>query len=1126
MRAATFAALVLALVFALAADGGVALRSSSVLNVPQDYPTIQAAIDAASAGDTVSVAPGTYHERIDNHSKTITIQSTGGAGVTTIDGGAAGAVATLTANAGETPVLRGFTITNGYDDCQPVQRAGGVKTSGGPALIENNVITDNHTCGGEGAGIGAYGGSSATIRGNTISNNSKGPCGGGCSDGDGGGILLQYPGNATIRGNVIRGNAAGAGGGIAVNGTGPGVPTIIANTITGNTARCGNGGGISGDFSAVALIENNVIAGNTVSYGCSNANGGGVYWGFFGSPNTAIVNNTIVGNSTPPDSSGLGSALYIDSGAATVKNNILAGTGGQSAVYCGNFNNTIPPTISFNDVFSPSYAARYGGICADQTGVNGNIGADPRFVQPSSDLHLGCGSPAVDAGTSTGAPPVDIAGTSRPLDGNGDSVAAVDMGAYERGLSCSAPAPFPPTLVAPSALAVASTPFFLHGVGAAGASVKVFDGTNQIATATADASGFYSTTASLRVGTHSLAASQTVAGLTSDLSPPATVFVSMPDLVQQGPKLTGAGESGPGSFGGDVALSADGSTALVGGPDDGGGAGAAWAFTRSGATWSPQGAALYGGDESGPAAFGLSVALSADGNTALVGGPNDNEGAGAAWVFTRSGSNWTQLGPKLIGGGESGAGSFGVDVALSADGNTALIGAPDDADGVGAAWVFTRSGSSWIQQGPKLTGGAEDGPGEFGASVALSGDGSTALTGGPLDNAASEVGAAWAFTRSGGVWSQQGSKLTGSGAFAGNWFGWTVAVSGDGNLAVVGGYPDTAAQGRTWAFVRAAGTWTAQTAPSVFGAGDAYFGYGVGLSSDGNIAVVGGPSDSGNTGAVWTFSHASFGWSQLGPKLTGTGAVGAAGVGSVVAASADGSTVLAGGPGDSDSAGAAWVFGPATVPAPAAPTGVSATPGLGQATVSFTPPPGPVGSYTAIALPGGVTATGTGSPIVVSGLANGTSYTFRVVAANNGGTGPASTPSDATVPGIPTVPTNVTAASGDTSAQVSWSAPATDGGSPITGYVVTPYLGAVPQTPVTVGLVTTASFSGLTNGSTYTFTVSAVNAVGTGPAATSNWVVPAVARPSAPDAPDPGPRPPDPTASGGGGIRPPVPPHH
>ena len=93
------------------------------------------------------------------------------------------------------------------------------------------------------------------------------------------------------------------------------------------------------------------------------------------------------------------------------------------------------------------------------------------------------------------------------------------------------------------------------------------------------------------------------------------------------------------------------------------------------------------------------------------------------WIFTRSGSTWTQLGPKLTGGGESGAGAFGVDVALSADGSTALIGAPGDNDGVGAAWVFTRSGSTWIQQGPKLTGAGEDGFGEFGSSVALSATG-------------------------------------------------------------------------------------------------------------------------------------------------------------------------------------------------------------------------------------------------------------------------------------------------------------------------------------------------------------------------------------------------------------------
>ena len=102
--------------------------------------------------------------------------------------------------------------------------------------------------------------------------------------------------------------------------------------------------------------------------------------------------------------------------------------------------------------------------------------------------------------------------------------------------------------------------------------------------------------------------------------------------------------------------------------------------------------------------FGYSVALSADGNTALIGGDRDNGEVGAAWVFTRSGSTWTQQGAKLTGSGEIGAGAFGDSVALSADGNTALIGGYRDNEGVGAAWVFTRSGSTWTQQGAKLTG--------------------------------------------------------------------------------------------------------------------------------------------------------------------------------------------------------------------------------------------------------------------------------------------------------------------------------------------------------------------------------------------------------------------------------------
>jgi len=116
-----------------------------------------------------------------------------------------------------------------------------------------------------------------------------------------------------------------------------------------------------------------------------------------------------------------------------------------------------------------------------------------------------------------------------------------------------------------------------------------------------------------------------------------------------------------------------------------------------------QGQKLTGAGEAGAGQFGYSVALSADGNTALIGAPADNANAGAAWVFTRSGSGWTQQGEKLTGGGETGEGGFGSSVALSADGGTALVGGPADDSRAGAAWVFTRSGSGWTQQGAKLT---------------------------------------------------------------------------------------------------------------------------------------------------------------------------------------------------------------------------------------------------------------------------------------------------------------------------------------------------------------------------------------------------------------------------------------
>jgi Domain of unknown function (DUF1929)/Fibronectin type III domain len=196
----------------------------------------------------------------------------------------------------------------------------------------------------------------------------------------------------------------------------------------------------------------------------------------------------------------------------------------------------------------------------------------------------------------------------------------------------------------------------------------------------------------------------------------------------------------------------------------------------------------------------------------------------------------------------------------------------------------------------------------------------------------------------------------------------------------------------------------------------------------------------------------------------------------------------------------------ATPAPPAAPTGVSATATQGSATVSWTAPsPGtsPISSYTITPYIGSTAQTPTtiaGSPpatsATIAGLQNGTTYTFTVSAANAVGTGPASAASNPVTPSVPTAPaapTAVAATPGNASATVTWSAPTADG-SPISSYTITPYIGSSAQTPTTITgspPATSATVSGLSNGSTYTFTVTATNAVGTGPAsAASNAVTP------------------------------------
>ena len=166
--------------------------------------------------------------------------------------------------------------------------------------------------------------------------------------------------------------------------------------------------------------------------------------------------------------------------------------------------------------------------------------------------------------------------------------------------------------------------------------------------------------------------------------------------------------------------------------------GAAWVFTRSNGVWTQQGGKLVGIGAVGSAQQGHSVALSADGNTAIIGGYDNNSSVGAAWVFTRSSGVWTQQGNKLVGSGAVGAAQQGLSVALSADGNTAIVGGSLDNSIVGAAWVFTRSGGVGPSRATSWSARARLEASRQGTSVALSADGNTAIIGGPSDNASLE----------------------------------------------------------------------------------------------------------------------------------------------------------------------------------------------------------------------------------------------------------------------------------------------------------------------------------------------------------------------------------------------------
>jgi len=360
---------------------------AKTIHVPADHPTIQAGIDAASDGDTVLVADGTYtgdgNRDIDFKRKAITLKSENGADNCIIDCGSAWEKHRgfyFHSNETENSVVDGFTIQNGN-----AMRGGGIYCYESSPMITNNIITGNSAYGRCGGGIYCeY--SDSTIINNIIAGNSVSSAGGG-----GGGIYCQDF-FATIKNNTITSNSATLGGGIYREDS---FATIKNNTITGNSASH-RGGGIYCETNP-PMITNNTIIGNTIT-GNLASEGGGIYCCNLAVP-TLI--NCILWNDAPQE-------IYFGGGCSSTDypNGIIVSYSNVQGGEAGIVSNHPDDLITWGE---------------------GNIDTAPLFVEAASgNYRLLPDSPCIDAGTADEAPDTDIEWNKRPL---GDGV---DIGAFEQ----------------------------------------------------------------------------------------------------------------------------------------------------------------------------------------------------------------------------------------------------------------------------------------------------------------------------------------------------------------------------------------------------------------------------------------------------------------------------------------------------------------------------------------------------------------------------------------------------------------------------------------------------------------------------------------------------------------------
>lgn len=365
-------------------------------------------------------------------------------------------------------------------------------------------------------------------------------------------------------------------------------------------------------------------------------------------------------------------------------------------------------------------------------------------------------------------------------------------------------------------------------------------------------------------------------------------------------------------FGFSVALSTDGSYAVVGAYNKtgatGNGQGAVYVFLRTGGNWTQQ-AKLLASDPAVNDRFGHSVDISSDGSYVAIGAVNKNAryvGQGAVYVFLRTGTTWAQQ-AKLLANDPVSNDNFGQAVSLSGDAVYLAVG-----DGYrNAAYVFLRTGTTWAQQ-TKLLNSDPELNDSFGYSLSFSTDGSY-LAIGAFTKAGIDIlqGAVYVFLRTGATWAEQ-AKLLASDASGSDNFGLPVSINGDGTYLAIGAVAAGSYQGAVYVFLRTGTTW-AQQAKLVASdvAASEQFGQSVCISKDGAYVIAGAAYKSGaagtSQGATYIFKRVGSTWTQQ-TKLLASNAVAEENYGAAVTFSANNGYALVGATGFTSSQGAVYVY--------------------------------------------------------------------------------------------------------------------------------------------------------------------------------------------------------------------------